>query len=658
MGNNFNYCRKPNNDDNKEIISHKCSIIDNHFFNELKLQEIKQNEEVNLSNYNLNDDDDNNNKIYKNNASGISFENKVLSETVVKIEIEESEENKNIGEFILILDTSESMGEYVPQILNEVMPKVLNNLNLSKKKIHLITFSDTTKYYCVTKNDFKTIGIKASGYTQMLGVIPKLKEIIETINKKEYISILALSDGKVHDREQTTQNLELLIKEISKENRNINSHTIRFISSEGADPDTRLLCSLLKFNIGLHLQDNYLPITFDPGEGKMNEEKINEFSNIITKLFNVKKSGWRIVSDTKNMRIEPFGEKYNEIELPEGKSILFIDEALKKLDNINLSSSSGEKKTIDTGEEVNKNNVNEIYQEAYENIVSNVIRNKISGTQKSFEENKNLINYIEKISSINEDEKEKNKLVNFLNEINNNEEVKNMDEKQINSYINEKKDEYKKELDYLIKRDITINIKNPNTELFLVLDTSESMEKYINNLLQNTLYKSILRMGFNDKDKIKLFGFSSEDSEEVNFIIEKLKTFKFVCMGERGLFDCLHRISEIIVNDTENEKKKYILLFLFSGEIIDKQTVRKLSFEFSKMNKKINMISRIIKYIIDDSDFPKNENNKIDLSKDDQITYGLIQQLNSEGMNCCQPLVLYENENEDLKINKIVKLFR
>ena len=70
------------------------------------------------------------------------------------------------------------------------------------------------------------------------------------------------------------------------------------------------------------------------------------------------------------------------------------------------------------------------------------------------------------------------------------------------------------------------------------------------------------------------------------------------------------------------------------------------------------MISRIIKYIIDDSDFPKNENNKIDLSKDDQITYGLIQQLNSEGMNCCQPLVLYENENEDLKINKIVKLFR
>ena len=88
MGNNLNYCRKPNNDDNKEIISHKCSIIDNHFFNELKLQEIKQNEEVNLSNYNLNDDDDNNNKIYKNNASGISFENKILSETVVKIEIE------------------------------------------------------------------------------------------------------------------------------------------------------------------------------------------------------------------------------------------------------------------------------------------------------------------------------------------------------------------------------------------------------------------------------------------------------------------------------------------------------------------------------------------------------------------------------------------
>ena len=52
----------------------------------------------------------------------------------------------------------------------------------------------------------------------------------------------------------------------------------------------------------------------------MTEDTIEEFSDIIYKVFQTKKSGWRIISDSKNMRIEPFGEKYNQLELPEGKS--------------------------------------------------------------------------------------------------------------------------------------------------------------------------------------------------------------------------------------------------------------------------------------------------------------------------------------------------
>ena len=55
MGNIWIICPEINNDDNKQITSHKDSIND---------QKTKQNEEVNLSNFN--NDDDNDNIISKN----------------------------------------------------------------------------------------------------------------------------------------------------------------------------------------------------------------------------------------------------------------------------------------------------------------------------------------------------------------------------------------------------------------------------------------------------------------------------------------------------------------------------------------------------------------------------------------------------------------
>ena len=606
------------------------------------------------------DINNNNQKIYELNereASAISYNNKIIGETIVKIEVSESKENTNTSELIIILDISESMGNYVSQILNDMIPKALDKLNYDEtKKCHLITFSNESKLYHLTKKEFKSIGIKANGFTQMLGVIQNLKQTINSINQDEFINILSISDGKVQDRDNTNQNLELLLNEMKIKNKNINSQAIRFISSKGADPDTRLLCSLLKFNSDLHIQDNYLPITFDPKDEIMTEDTIEEFSDIIYKVFQAKKSGWRIISDSKNMRIEPFGEKYNQLELPEGKSVLFIDKALSELKDINLSSTSGESKKIIPGGQVNKNNVSEVYKEAYENIIGNVIRNKISGTKESIEKNKNLINYVEQIGIINEDKSESKNLINVLKEINNNENVKNMDENQINTFINEKKDECKKELDILVKKNIEINLnKEKDTELLLILDSSQIMENHINNLIKNILYNAILRMGFNDKNKIRVIGFCDEDIDEVCFTIKNLKKHEISCSGTRKFYDCLYRVAEII---TKENKKSFVLLFLFSGEIIDKDIVRKLSYKMSQLSKHIKIISRIIKYNIDKSDFIKNKNNQVDNSKEDFITYGLIHQLNTGGMQSCKTLVINENDLDDVKINNIVKLFR
>ncbi len=591
------------------------------------------------------------NNLIDNDAFGISYENQKLGETIVKIEISESEENKNIGEFIIILDISESMGNYVTQILNDVIPKALDKLNYDEtKKCHLITFSDESNIYHLTKKEFKSSGIKANGYTQMLGVVQKLRNIIDSINEDEFINILSISDGKVQDRENTNQKLELLLNEMKIKYKNINSQAIRFNSSKGADPDTRLLCSLLKFNSSLHIKDSYLPITFEPKNEIMSEEIIEEFSDIIYKIFHIKKSGWKIISDSKNMRIEPFGEKYDKLELPEGNSVLFIDKALSELKDINLSSTKGDSKKIIPGGEINESNSKDIYKETLKKIAGDIINNKIINTKKSIEENNSLIQYVEIL-----DKGSNTKFAELLKEIQNDEKINEMGKDDITNFFENKEQQFTEKLNEIneqLKKKKEIIIKS--SELFLILDASSSMKNHINNLMQNVLYKAILNMGFNDEDKINLIGFCSEDVEEITFKLEKLKNHKITCLGERSLCDCLETIAKKIISKPD---KRYILIFIISGEIFDKENVRILAFKMLGLNQKIEIISRVIKYINDDSDFARlSRNNKIDESKEDQITYGLIKQLNTGGTDSFRPLVIYENDPIEKQIKNISNL--
>jgi hypothetical protein len=85
--------------------------------------------------------------------------------------------------------------------------------------------------------------------------------------------------------------------------------------------------------------------------------------------------------------------------------------------------------------------------------------------------------------------------------------------------------------------------------------------------------------------------------------------------------------------------------------------VRILAFKMLGLNHKIEIVSRVIKYINNDSDFARLSNkNKIDESKEDQITYGLIKQLNSRGTDSFRPLVIYENDPIEKQINDISRL--
>lgn len=68
----------------------------------------------------------------------------------------------------------------------------------------------------------------------------------------------------------------------------------------------------------------------------MNNEKIDDFIEQITKLFENQKSGYKIEGDGISLDpSSPLGKIYNPFELPFGKTIIFIHKPLNKM-NIQL----------------------------------------------------------------------------------------------------------------------------------------------------------------------------------------------------------------------------------------------------------------------------------------------------------------------------------
>ena len=184
------------------------------------------------------------------------------------------------------------------------------------------------------------------------------------------------------------------------------------------------------------------------------------------------------------------------------------------------------------------------------------------------------------------------------------------------------------------------------------MDSSKYMKNYIDDFVQNILTEVFIKIGLNEKDKIRLYCFN-DNFEETYIQIKKLRNYEIECKGERELFDTLNSAGEIILHCTE---KNYILITILSGELKDNEDVRILAYKMLGLNSKVRIISRLIKYITDKSDFPKKNNGEIDEEKEDIITYGLIKQLNTEGMKDYYPLVLKESESQIDKITKIVKL--
>jgi hypothetical protein len=236
--------------------------------------------------------------------------------------------------------------------------------------------------------------IFGDGGTNMSNVPYKLGEILNKIDKDTLVNILTLSDGEISDQELTLNKTELIYNQYFNKFNYINSNAIRFHSYENSSPDTRALCSLLKFN--KNKKSNL--IEFSPyNYPYMTNNKIEEFSNLIYENFNEEISGWKIVCENndKKLRIEPIGELKNSIFLKKGQNTFLYDGVYDNLpDLVNVTSTDGSSKNISFGENVNQENLNEIYEDTIFCIFNKVINNKIINTNESKKKKKDFINYI------------------------------------------------------------------------------------------------------------------------------------------------------------------------------------------------------------------------------------------------------------------------
>ena len=625
------------------------------------VSKINKNENKKISNSTHNEINFNNKEI--ENTSGKYFPNKGVKETLIKVKVDENAKTYLNNEFIFILDISGSMGTYVNQILTKVIPKVYEKLQYPDDKyFHLITFENKVTYYKMNKKDFMRSTITGDGGTEMSKVPNKLEEILNKINSDVPINILTLSDGEISDQESTKLNADNLYNRINKKFDNINSQAIRFISYENAQPDTRALCSLLRFNTKNIANKEKLMETFSPVLKTMSKLKIDEFSNKIANLFKVEISGWKIIckDGEKKLKIEPLGELRDSLFLNKGQSVFFYDGVFDNLpDLVNLSSTDGSSvKDISYGKEVTQENLNEIYHDTIYGIVDKIIINKCVDSDESNKKNEEYIKYVEMLETQTKETdviKPNNKLSKKLKNIVENEEVKNLNSEKLNDFIQKQKEECIEELNEIqdeinkIVKEIH-KLKIDNRVFILLLDNSIFMKNYIDNLIQNVIYNSLIKIGLSEKTKIKIFG----NGYEHNLIIKKLKNLIINCEGERNVFETLNLIGEEILKDPV---KSYNLISLFSGEIIDKEKVRDLAFRMYGIQNKVQINSRVIKYITEESNFPKNENGEIDESKEDSITYGLIKQLNTDGMESCKPIVIEDKFPNSQKIDIFTEMF-
>ena len=169
------------------------------------------------------------------------------------------------------------------------------------------------------------------------------------------------------------------------------------------------------------------------------------------------------------------------------------------------------------------------------------------------------------------------------------------------------------------------------------------MKNHYQNFVHKILYEVLIKLGFKEKDKINIYTFNQEGSTNISTSVKNLKKFKCECEGcihfKETLKDCLEEICD-------NNDQRYYLLSLLSGKICDKDEIRSIAFKSIGLSSKIFIKSRVIRFITEKSNF-----------ENDEITYGLLQQISTGDLIVYEPIAINYNDSDDTQIQKIADAF-
>ena len=373
-------------------------------------------------------------------------------------------------------------------------------------------------------------------------------------------------------------------------------------------------------------------------------------SNTIKNLLDgVKKnipSGWKITSKAGFFRIEPQGEKLKEIELPIGKSSIFMEGIYKNInESLALNSKDGKENIQDKGK-VTQDNLKEIYEDAFNMIMNKIVENKlIEKKEKTDSINQELINFVKKIE--NETEGFANikskKISNILSDLNNNQKLTRVKGSELNQLLTSNIAKCQEEILNLIQEEIKLGQNKVKPQFILLLDASSKMEDFVENFVRNIIYKVLLKLNFEDSDKIQIYTFNSEDTSNMSYSVKKLKKFSFDCEGDiifaEAFKNSLNEMSKI-------NNSRYYLLTVLSGNIKDKDEIRSIAFKSIGLSAKIFIKSRVVRVNLN--------NQNID---NDEITDGLLQQISSGDLKVYKPIEIGSNSSNEEIIQKIVDYF-
>ena len=297
-------------------------------------------------------------------------------------------------EFILILDTSGSMKEYIPNPVSTVIIEALNKLGYEPNDyIHLITFDNKNeeKSKKIPVKDLQNERVCGNPDTYMAGVCSKIKSILKENNNRNF-RILILSDGKIYDQKDTKDKAEKLKKYIEENNYIISVGSIRYNTDPSKQPDTRAIASFLRLDTYNSLSNFLTEVSWNDSN-KEKSEKIYEIFK--DDYFS---SDFQIESASIKFSFFPWQEGRNNIKLIEGRNIIFANKNPSKIEAFIIE--NGEKicskKNFKDEEDLDFDNYNKIIGPKVGVILTKVKINKISESREALKENEIILRYFKK----------------------------------------------------------------------------------------------------------------------------------------------------------------------------------------------------------------------------------------------------------------------